>query len=126
MKKLYLYIFVVLMFCNVGFAAINDVYYCEMDKTVKTTDKQVIEFENQKFKFKRNQNNLKFGSGGLFNNYETQVLKNSGEYFWGGSKWERFIYLNGKFVFSNLLNIDLENEDPRHQIRSIVATCELF
>ena len=126
MKKLSLYIFLVLIYCNVGFAAINDVYLCEMDKIVKTTDKEVIEFKNQKFKFKRNQNNLKFGAGGFFDDYETQVLKNSGEYFWGGSEWERFIYLEGKFVFSNLLNIHLENEDPRHQIRSIVATCELF
>ena len=126
MKKLSLYIFLILTFCNVGFTAINDVYYCEMDKIVKTTDKEVIEFKNQKFKFKRNQNSLKFGSGGFFNDYETQVLKNSGEYFWGGDKWERFIYLEGKFVFSNLLNINLENEDPRHQVRSIVATCELF
>ena len=114
------------MFSNVGFAEINDVYYCEMNKHVKTIDKQVIEFQNQKFKFKRNLNTLKFGSGGFFNDHEAPVLKNSGEYFWGGGEWTRFIYLNGKFVFSNLLNINLENEDPRHQVRSIVATCELF
>ena len=114
------------MWCNVGFTAINDVYYCEIDKIVKITDKEFNEFKKEKFKFKRNQNTLKYGSGGFFNDYETQVLKNYGEYFWGGSKWERFIYLEGKFVFTNILNIHLENEDPRHQIRSKVATCELF
>ena len=126
MKKLYLYIFLVLIYCNIGVAAINDVYYCEMDKIVTTTNKEVTEFKNQKFKFKRNQNNLKFGSGGFFDDYETEVLKNSEEYFWGGSKWDRFIYLEGKFVYSSLLNVDLENEDPIHHITSIVATCELF
>ena len=126
MKKLSLYIFLVLIYCNVGIAAINDVYFCEMDKIVTTTNKEVTEFKNQKFKFKRNQNNLKFGSGGFFDVYEIQVLKNSGEYFWGGDKWERFIYLEGKFVYSNVLNIDLDNEDPIHQVTSIVATCELF
>ena len=126
MKKLSLYIFLVLIYCNVGIADINDVYFCEMDKIVTTTNKEVTEFKNQKFKFKRNQNNLKFGSGGFFDDYEIQVLKNSGEYFWGGDKWERFIYLEGKFVYSNVLNIDLDNEDPIHQVTSIVATCELF
>ena len=126
MKKLSLYIFLVLIYCNIGFADINDVYFCEMEKFVKITDNEVIEFTNQKFKFKRNQNNLKFGSGGFFQDYETQVLKNLGEYFWGGSEWERFIYLEGKFVYSNLLNIHPENEDPRQQITSVVARCELF
>ncbi len=114
------------MISNIGFTEINDVYYCEMDRISKTTDKEMREYRNQKFKFKRNQNNIEFGSGGFFDDYETQVLKNSGEYFWGGSEWDRFIYLEGKFVFSNLLNTNLDNEDPRHQIVSIVATCELF
>ena len=126
MKKLFLDIFLILMFCNVGFTAINDVYYCEMDKIVKITDKEINEFKNEKFKFKRNQNTLKYGSGGFFNDYETQVLQNSGEYFWGGTEWERFIYYEGKFVFSNLLNTHGQNENPRHQIISIVATCEIF
>ena len=75
MKKLSLYIFLVLIYCNVGFADVNDVYFCEMEKFVKITDNEVIELTNQKFKFKRNQNNLKFGSGGFFKDYETQVLK---------------------------------------------------
>ena len=96
-----------------------------MDKTVKTVDDQVSEFKNQKFKFKREQNIIKFGSGGFFNDYEMPVIQNTEEYFWGGDKWSRFIYLNGKFVFSNVLNIDLD-EGPKHQIRSIVATCDLF
>ena len=126
MKKISLYIFLILMFCNVGFTAINDVYYCETDKIVKTTDKEFIEFKGEKFKFKRTQNNLEYGSGGFFNDYETQVLKNSGEYFWGGTEWERFIYYEGKFVFSNLLNTHGQKENPRHQIISIVATCEIF
>ena len=65
MKKISLYIFLILMFCNVGFTAINDVYYCETDKIVKTTDKEFIEFKGEKFKFKRTQNNLKYGSGGF-------------------------------------------------------------
>ena len=37
-----------LMWCNVGFTAINDVYYCEMDKIVKTTDGKNIDNANIK------------------------------------------------------------------------------
>ena len=114
------------MWCNVGFSKINDVYYCEMNRSVKTTEKEIIEFKNDKFKFKREENILKFGSGGFFNNYEMIVSKNSGEYFWGGGNWHRFIYLNGKFVFSNALNINPDEGDPKHQIRSIIATCDIF
>ena len=126
MKKLFLCILLSLMWCNVGFSKIDDVYYCEMDKSVKTTDKEVIQLEKQKFKFKREQNILKFGSGGFFDNFDMMVLKNSGEYFWGGGDWVRFIYLDGKFVFSNLYNVNLDNKDPSHIIRSIVATCDVF
>ena len=126
MKKISVYIFLILMFFNVGFAAINDIYYCETDKIVKTTDQESIEFKSEKFKFKRTENNLKFGSGGFFSDYETDVLLNSGEYFWGGTEWERFIYYEGKFVFANLLNTHGENENPRNQIISIVATCDIF
>ena len=97
-----------------------------MDKSVKTTDKEVIQIKKQKFKFKREQNILKFGSGGFFDNFDMMVLKNSGEYFWGGTDWSRFIYTDGKFVFSNLYNINPDNKDPSHQIRSIVATCDVF
>ena len=57
------------MWCNVAFAKIGDVYYCEMNKIVKTEDTKVVEFTNQKFKFKREKNILKFGSDGFFNNY---------------------------------------------------------
>jgi len=128
MKKLVLFIFLVLMWCNVAFAKIGDVYYCEMNKIVKTEDTKVVEFTNQKFKFKREKNILKFGSDGFFNNYEMVILKNNGEYFWGGGEYSRMIYLKDKFVFSNLLNIskDKDSENPVHRIYSIVATCEIF
>ena len=126
MKKLFLCVLLSLMWCNVGFSKINDVYYCEMNRSVKTTEKEIIEFKNDKFKFKREENILKFGSGGFFNNYEMIVSKNSGEYFWGGGKWHRFIYLDGKFVFSNVLNVNSDDSDPKHQIRSIIATCDIF
>ena len=126
MKRIVIYILLSFMWCKVGFPKINDVYYCEMNRSVKTTDKEIIEFKNQKFKFKREKNILKFGSGGFFNNYTMIVLENSGEYFWGGGKWHRFIYLKGKFVFSNALNINLDDSDPNHQVRSIIATCDVF
>jgi hypothetical protein len=126
MKKIFLCILLSLIWCNAGFTEIDDVYYCEMDKSVKTTDKEVIQIKKQKFKFKREQNILKFGSDGFFANIDMMVLKNSGEYFWGGDDWSRFIYTDGKFVFSNLYNVNLDNKDPSHQIRSIVATCDVF
>jgi len=47
MKKLFLCILLSLIWCNVGFTEIDDVYYCEMDKSVKTTDKEVIQFKKK-------------------------------------------------------------------------------
>ena len=126
MKKLSLYILISLLWCSVGFSKIGDVYYCEMNKIAKTNANEVIEFENQKFKFKREKNILKFGSEGFFSDYETAVLKNIGEYFWGGGDYSRFIYTNGKFVFSSLLNVNEEDKDPEYFTYSIVANCDIL
>ena len=53
MKKLSLYIFLVLMVCNVGFADNEDVYYCSTDQ-ISTTKKGLVKsnFKSIKFSFK--------------------------------------------------------------------------
>ena len=127
MKKLVLFFFLSLLSCNIGFAKINDVYYCEMNKFSKTNDKVVVEWKLEKFKFKREQNVIKFSSGGFFNDTELVVKKNVNiEYFYGGSDFVIFIYTNGKFVLSNILNIMKDDGSRRNQAINVIATCDVF
>ena len=53
MKKIFLCIFLGLMFCNVGFADNEDVYYCSTDQ-ISTTKKGLVKsnFKSIKFSFK--------------------------------------------------------------------------
>ena len=111
------------MWSNQAYSKIGNIYICEMNKFAKTSDNGVSEFKNQKFKFNREKDALKFGSSeGFFNNYTVQVIGNHGEIFYGGGKWDRFVYVEGKIVLSNVLNLDT----GEHAIYSIVATCDIF
>ena len=105
---------------NISFAKIGEVYFCEVSKVTKTTEEEVETFKNEKFKFKREKNVLKFGSGGFFDDHTIPVIDNFDEVFYGGGNWDRFIYVEGRFVFSNILNLDT----GEHSIYSVVAGCD--
>ncbi len=111
------------MWSNQAYSEVGDIYVCEMNKFAKTTDAGVSEFKNEKFKFNRKNGTLNFGSSeGFFNNHAIPVIGNHGEIFYGGAQWDRFVYVEGKFVLSNVLNLDT----GEHAIHSVVATCDIF
>ena len=83
MKKLSLYIFLVFMWCNVGFAEYGDVYYCNTTKISQHTGNEVkSNFENIAFKMTMQKNDdhlgfIKFSetaSGILVNDYGIGLL----------------------------------------------------
>ena len=61
MKKLLGIVVLGLLFSNTGHAS-NDVYFCEMTKIIEMRDGKVEIFNNEKFKFKREKDHIKFGS----------------------------------------------------------------
>tara|TARA_B100000965_G_scaffold323339_1_gene285074 strand:- start:163 stop:549 length:387 start_codon:yes stop_codon:yes gene_type:complete len=123
MKKLLGIVIFGLFWCNVGYAKIGDVYYCVMDQIAKTDAEGSTSFKTQKFKFNREKNALKFGSSESFfkNNTET-VTFNAKEYFFGGNDYGRFIYREGKLIYSQLLNHPTEGVNSV----TVIATCEIF
>ena len=123
MKKLSLYIFLVLLWCNVGYAKVGDVYFCEMDQLITIDDEGSTNYKTQKFKFNREKDTLKFGSSeGFFKNNNETVLYSSKEYFYGGNDYGRFIYNEGRLIHSQLLN----HPTSGIKIVTIFATCEIF
>ena len=123
MKKLSLYIFLVLLWCNVGYAKVGDVYFCEMDQLITIDDEGSTNYKTQKFKFNREKDSLKFGSSeGFFKNNNETVLYSSKEYFYGGNDYGRFIYREGRLIYSQLLN----HPTSGINIVTIFATCEIF
>ena len=123
MKKLLGIVVLVLFWCNVGYAKIGDVYFCEMDQLVDTNDKGSTSYKTQKFKFNRKKDILKFGSSeGFFKNNTETVTFNSKEYFFGGNDYGRFIYREGILIYSQLLNHPTEGVNAV----TIIATCEIF
>jgi len=123
MKKLSLYIFLVLLWCNVGYAKVGDVYFCEMDQLITIDDEGSTNYKTQKFKFNREKDSLKFGSSeGFFKNNTETVTFNAKEYFFGGNDYGRFIYREGKLIYSQLLNHPTEGVNSV----TVIATCEIF
>ena len=51
-----------LVFPSIGFSGVGDVYFCESTKFIELKNGAVTEYNNEKFKFKRNSNGLIFGS----------------------------------------------------------------
>ena len=110
------------MWCNVGYAKIGDVYYCVMDQIAKTNAEGSTSFKTQKFKFNREKDTLKFGSSeGFFKNNNETVTYNGQEYFYGGNDYGRFIYREGKLIYSQLLN----HPEGVNSV-TVIATCEIF
>lgn len=117
MKKLLWIAVLSLLFSNICYAS-NDVYFCEMTKIVEMRDGKVEIFKNEKFKFKREKDHIKFGSEkNLFENLKLNINFSSGEWFDGGKPRVAFVYKDGKFYFSMVLS---------HKIVSISALCTTF
>ena len=117
--------FVVLLFSSSVLAGVGDVYYCEINKFVDIKKNDVAEYTSEKFKFIRKENLIEFGEGGYFDNNSMNIEDPElykGEFFFGsGSRWERFVYNNGDFVFAFTMN-----SGENTYITAVVATCDIF
>ena len=95
-----------ILFSNSLFAGIGDVYYCEMTQFTGINDHETNNYYLEKFKFKRDLNQITFGNDdNFFTNYSMTVSYNSGELFDGyelieGSIFGQFSYFEGNFIYS--------------------------
>jgi len=97
-------LFIILIFCLSStkiFGAVNDVYYCEMNNLILIKDGKFNSYQEQKFKFKRLENELVFGSeDNYFQNFDLPVLFSAGETFNAGDNiMAIFSYMDGKFYY---------------------------
>ena len=58
----FLLVIAFLVFPSIGFSGVGDVYFCESTKFIDLKNGEVINYTNEKFKFKRTSNELIFGS----------------------------------------------------------------
>ena len=110
------------MWCSVSFAKIGDIYICSMTQLVETKNDGSTNYKLQNFKFKRENKSLKFGSGGFFNDSVENVDFSREEYFYGGNDYGRFIYREGIFIYSQLLN----HPEAGVKIVTVFANCDTF
>ena len=95
-----------ILFSNSLSAGIGDVYYCEMTQFTGIKDHETNNYYLEKFKFKRDLNQITFGNDdNFFTNYSMTVSYNSGELFDGyelieGSIFGQFSYFDGNFIYS--------------------------
>ena len=83
------------------FGAVNDVYFCKMDQFKETRKGKIYNYKPQEFKFKRYNDEIKFGNEeNTFKGYSMKVLFSAGEYFSGGNEYVRFSYKDYYFHFS--------------------------
>ena len=122
MKKFFLFIIIFVIWCNATFAKVGDMYGCSMTQLVETNNEGNTNYQLQNFKFKREKKIIIFGSSGFFTDNKEPVLYSLKEYFYGGNDYGRFIYREGKFIYSQLLN----HPEAGIKIVSIIATCEIF
>ena len=116
-KKLLGIVVLGLLFSNTSYAS-NDIYFCEMTKIIEMRDGKVEIFKNEKFKFKREKDHIKFGSEkNIFENLKMDINFSSGEMFDGGRPRMAFSYEDGKFYLSLVLS---------DKILSVSAECTTF
>ena len=84
------------------FAAVNDIYYCEMDNLILIKDDKYKAYQEQKFKFKRLKNELQFGSEeNYFKNFTLPITFSAGETFSAADTvMATFSYMDGKFHYA--------------------------
>lgn len=104
------------------YSADGDNYFCKSTNIVKVYKLDTESFQTFDFNFKKNKNNISFGKGGYFDEQKMSVKFTAGEYFYGGDDWDIFIYNDGIFTYSSLLNAGEEDVDSL----TIIANCKIF
>ena len=95
-----------IFFSNSTFAGVGDVYFCEMTQFINIKDHEINNYYLEKFKFKRDSNQILFGDeDNYFVNYTMTISYSSGEMFDGykmidDSIFGQISYFEGDFVYS--------------------------
>ena len=101
-----LFTILMMLFSKSIFAGIGDVYYCEMTQLTNIKNHEINNYKLQKFKFKRDLNQIIFGDeDNYFVNYSMTIGYSLGERFDGhklidDSIYGQFSYDDGDFVYS--------------------------
>ena len=78
MKKLSLYIFLVLMFCNVGFADIGDDYLCKSLQNLEVNPESLDTRKNETFRLKWKKNTIVYGDA----EFESKIIWSRSDFFY--------------------------------------------
>ena len=122
----FLLVIAFLVFPSIGFSAMGDVYFCESTKFIDLKNGEVINYTNEKFKFKRTSNGLIFGSEkGYLKNVELKSKNHDlgSELFsykgddGGGKSFAIFNHEKGTFNYSHVTFVS---------ITSMTGKCSVF
>ena len=115
----------ILMWCNLGFTAINDVYYCEMTQAIELKEGKLINYIPQKFKFTIDSDNMiRFGLDPNYfrgSTFEVIEFSDNEEKFYG----DNFEYSYGDFYFADVFRWFSTDIDAL-TATAVSATCAIL
>ena len=114
MKKLSLYIFLVFMVCNVGFAK-NFNYTCSFERHFQVRDGKEWEFNKVKFNFYNDGDELKIYNKNidLLYNFTLEIILNDSNQIVAGARFENKIntfVLNKNTLYAKYTNLYFDKE----------------
>ena len=111
-------IIVLFLFSSTVNSAEGDIYFCEMTEVVAVENHKLVQYNSQKFKFKRTSDKLIFGSEeNTFQDYTISISFSQGELFFGGDDYNRLTFSEGNFYYSRA---DMD------EASIIAAKCSIF
>tara|TARA_B100001029_G_scaffold51913_1_gene41577 strand:- start:1298 stop:1657 length:360 start_codon:yes stop_codon:yes gene_type:complete len=116
-----LFIFFTLLYSTHLFSAEGENYFCKTVNVVKVYKSDMEDFASFDFNFKRNEKSISFGEGGYFDQTTLPIYNNAGEFFNGGEEYDMFIYNEGLFLYSSIINTDQQMDSL-----TIIANCKIF
>ena len=108
-------------------AGIGDVYFCTTTDIHDVRDGELTSYNQQKFKFKWNENSIDFGQGGSYFDKMSEPLVGSYsslEHFRTQTNFNIIYFAEGRFRFITTSNTDAGSQHPEAMI--IIANCDKF
>ena len=97
------FIFIVLFlisFGSVSMGGVGDIYFCEPTTYVITENHEARTYTLEKFKFKWEQSQIKFGSGSYFDDASYNIEFERDEMFQARRKFSFLMFWEGDFYYS--------------------------
>ena len=118
MRYIFSVLFIVL-FGSSSLGGVGDVYYCETTNLSLVSDHKTLRSKGEKFRFKWNQSQIKFGEHGYLQNTTLEMVFSSDEMFHAieNDKYEIATFQRGAFSYTNM---------GYGLIISLVANCDKF